>query len=61
MTKTKNGTSYRPGIPASEEELREWKKSFTDIQESIDNLYREEENEPDGRNSRKVRKESSEK
>ena len=39
MTGVKNERHYRPGIPASEEELREWKKSFTDIQESIKALY----------------------
>lgn len=31
--------NVRHGLPASEEELREWKKSFTDIQESIKALY----------------------
>jgi hypothetical protein len=55
MTGVKQGTHYRPGIPASEEELREWKKSFTDIQESIDNLM-EEEDVDCGRDSRQIRK-----
>ena len=35
-------TSVRPGEPMSEEELKEWKKSFSDIQESIDALYAED-------------------
>lgn len=38
MTETKKEKHYRPGIPMSEEELKEWKKTFTDIQESIDNV-----------------------
>lgn len=38
MTDTKKSVSVRPGIPMSEEGLREWKKTFSDIQESIDNL-----------------------
>ena len=42
MTETKKGTSVRPGIPMSEEELKEWKKTFSDIEESIDNLYKGE-------------------
>lgn len=39
MTETKRETPYRSGIPMSEEELKEWKKTFSDIQESIDSLY----------------------
>lgn len=39
MTETKRERPYRSGIPMSEEELKEWKKTFSDIQESIDSLY----------------------
>ena len=36
----------RPGIPMTEEEQAEWKKAFTDIEESIEemDLRAEEEN-----------------
>ena len=34
--------NVRHGLPMSEEELREWKKSFSDIQESIEALYEED-------------------
>lgn len=57
MTATKRETSYRPGIPMSEEELSEWKKTFTDIQESIDNLK----DEDNGRNVRQNSRENCEK
>lgn len=57
MTATKKETSYRPGIPMSEEELSEWKKTFTDIQESIDNL----EDEDNGRNVRQNSRKGCEK
>lgn len=57
MTATKKETSYRPGIPMSEEELSEWKKTFTDIQESIDRL----EDEDNGRNVRQNSRKSCEK
>ena len=57
MTATKKETSYRPGIPMSEEELSEWKKTFTDIQESIDNL----EDKDNGRNVRQNSRKSCEK
>lgn len=57
MTATKRETSYRPGIPMSEEELSEWKKTFTDIQESIDNF----EDEDNGRNVRQNSRKSCEK
>lgn len=57
MTAIKKETSYRPGIPMSEEELSEWKKTFTDIQESIDNL----EDEDNGRNVRQNSRKSCEK
>lgn len=30
----------REGIPMSNEELEEWKKAFTDIEESIDLAYK---------------------
>lgn len=39
MKKEEVKKNVRHGLPASEEELREWKKSFTDIQESIKALY----------------------
>lgn len=39
MKKEEVKRNVRPGLPASEEELREWKKSFTDIQESVKALY----------------------
>lgn len=29
----------RSGIPMTEEELKEWEKAFTDIEESIEALY----------------------
>ena len=40
----------------SEEELKEWKKTFTDIQESIDNLYRGDNGNDVGQDSRPIRK-----
>ena len=42
MTETKKGTGVRPGIPMTEEELKEWKKTFSDIEESINNLMGED-------------------
>ena len=42
MTETKKGTGVRPGIPMTEEELKEWKKSFSDIEESINRLMGED-------------------
>lgn len=39
MKEEKKTRNVRPGLQASEEELREWKKSFTDIQEGIKALY----------------------
>ena len=39
MKKEEPKRNVRHGLPTSEEELREWKKSFTDIQESIKALY----------------------
>ena len=36
MTDTKRERRTPEGLPMSEEELREWKKAFSDIQESID-------------------------
>lgn len=38
MTDTKNEQTVKGGIPMNEEELKEWKQTFDDIQESIDNL-----------------------
>lgn len=62
MTATKRETSYRPGIPMSEEELSEWKKTFTDIQESIDNLSVDNlEDENNGRNVRQNSRKNCEK
>ena len=45
MSGTKKGTGVRPGIPMSEDALREWKKTFSDIEESINNLYEGEDRE----------------
>ena len=42
MTETKQKGSTRPGIPMSEEELKEWIKTFSDIEESINNLMGED-------------------
>jgi hypothetical protein len=37
----------RPGIPMSEEALKEWQKAFTDIEESIEEMdLREDEQNP---------------
>lgn len=33
----------REGIPMTEESLKEWQKSFTDIEESIEAIYSEKE------------------
>jgi hypothetical protein len=33
----------RPGIPMTEEALKEWQKAFTDIEESIEQMELEEE------------------
>lgn len=33
---------YKSGIPMSEESLKEWQKAFTDIEESIAGLYKED-------------------
>lgn len=42
----------------SEDELKEWKQTFVDIQESIDSVMSEEDNGRNaGHDSRKVRKE----
>lgn len=30
----------REGIPMSEEEKKRWQKSFSDVEESIENLYK---------------------
>jgi len=40
----------RHGLPMSEEELKEWVKAFTDIEESIEQMdLREEENNPNAK------------
>ena len=41
---TKRERPYRSGIPMSEDELKEWKKTFVDIQESIDKVMSGEDN-----------------
>ena len=41
MTEEKKENEKWQGRPMSEEELNEWKKSFTDIEESIEALYSE--------------------
>lgn len=33
-------TGKREGIPMSEEEKKRWQKSFSDVEESIENLYK---------------------
>lgn len=48
MTDTKGERRTREGIPMSEEELREWKKAFSDIQESIDLVMGEGEDDRNG-------------
>lgn len=32
---------HRSGIPMTEKEYAEWQKAFTDIEESIDGLYKD--------------------
>jgi hypothetical protein len=55
MTETKQKPNVRPGLPMSEEELKEWKKTFTDIQESIDRIMAGEDNDNDTRrNGRQI-------
>ena len=40
----------RPGIPMTEEALKEWQKAFTDIQESIEEMdLREEQQNPNAK------------
>ena len=40
----------RPGIPMTEEEKAEWKKAFTDIEESIKEMdLREEQQNPNAK------------
>ena len=41
MTEEKKENEKWQGRPMSEEELNEWKKSFSDIEESIEALYSE--------------------
>ena len=52
MTETKKGTGVRPGIPMTDEELKEWKKSFSDIEESINSLMGEDNGNNAGTNCR---------
>ncbi len=40
----------RKGIPMTEDEVKEWQKAFSDIEESIENLdLREEQNNPNAK------------
>jgi len=40
----------RPGLETTEEQKAEWKKAFTDIEESIEQMdLREEENNPNAK------------
>lgn len=48
MTDTKEKSRVREGEPMSEEGLKEWKKAFSDIQESIDMVMGEENNDGNG-------------
>ena len=41
MSENETKSDVRNGIPMSEEELKEWKQSFDDIQESIDKVMAE--------------------
>lgn len=41
MSEDKAKSDVRGGIPMSEEELKEWRQSFDDIQESIDKVMAE--------------------
>ena len=41
MNENKAESDVRGGIPMSEEELKEWRQSFDDIQESIDKVMAE--------------------
>ena len=55
---TKQSGKVRSGIPMSEEELKEWKKTFSDIEESINNVMSGEDNgNYVGQNSRQICKE----
>ena len=60
MTETKKGTGVRPGIPMTEEELKEWKKSFSDIEESINSLMEEDNGDNARPDSRPLCEESGE-
>jgi DNA-binding PadR family transcriptional regulator len=53
----KRETRYPPGKPMNEEELREWKKAFSDIEESINNLKEEDNERNVGQDCGTVRKE----
>lgn len=41
MSENETKSDVRGGIPMSEEELKEWRQSFDDIQESIDKVMAE--------------------
>lgn len=41
MNENETKSDVRGGIPMSEEELKEWRQSFDDIQESIDKVMAE--------------------
>jgi hypothetical protein len=41
MSENEPKSDVRKGIPMSEEELKEWRQSFDDIQESIDKVMAE--------------------
>lgn len=43
---------YREGVPMSEEALKEWQKTFTDIEDSIKYLEKHDENGTDKKNKR---------
>lgn len=38
-----NNTKSRPGIPMTEDAVKEWEKTFTDMNESIEELYIQDE------------------
>ena len=60
MTATKSERKGRPGIPMTDEELKEWKKSFSDIEESINSLMGEDNGNNAGTDSRPLCEESGE-
>lgn len=48
----KKVTKVREGTPMSEESLKEWEKTFTDIEDSIKYLEKHDENGTDKKNKR---------